>query len=224
MNLFLNELDRRIQQKHLLHHPFYQAWSKGELSKECLIEYAKDYYHHVKAFPTYLSALHSHVEEPHTRRKLLENLVEEEAGTPNHPELWHQFARGLGASEAEIDAYVPSSEMQTLVSTFKSICSQGTVSEGLAALYAYESQIPTICVSKIQGLKEHYGIKDAKVWRYFSVHIGADEEHAAVERELLNHYVKDEGASSLQAADRVLDCLWNFLTGLCHKYQIAYAC
>lgn len=36
---FLKKLDIQIQAKHLLNHPFYQAWTKGELSRECLKEY-----------------------------------------------------------------------------------------------------------------------------------------------------------------------------------------
>ena len=98
---FLDDLDAQIKEKHLLNHPFYQAWSRGELSLECLQEYAKEYYHHVKAFPTYISALHAHTECPSTRKALLQNLMEEEGGSPNHPDLWKNFALSLGVKEEE---------------------------------------------------------------------------------------------------------------------------
>src|SRR5262249_45344768 len=100
------------------------------------------------------------------------------------------------------------------------ICREEGVAEGLAALYAYESQIPAICVSKIEGLKNHYGMHTPEQWRYFSVHIAADEEHARVERSLLARHTQ-QTPSVLRAAERVLDALWNFLTHLCHKHQIA---
>jgi pyrroloquinoline-quinone synthase len=222
--LFLNQLDERIEAKHLLKHEFYLAWSKGLLSKECLAEYAKEYYFHVQAFPTYLSSLHAHTSCPKTRRHILNNLIEEEAGEPNHPDLWKSFAFSLGVKPEELAAHQPSQEIQDLIQIFRTICQQGSVEEGIAALYAYESQIPPICVSKIQGLKEHYGLKEASDWKYFSVHIAADEEHAAIERQVLSEYLSQESASKVETAvQKVLEALWNFLSSLCHRYQISCA-
>ncbi len=214
---YLQELDEQIAVKHLLNHPFYQAWTRGELSKECLADYAAQYYHHVKAFPTYLSAVHAHTEDPHTRRELLKNLVEEEAGSPNHPELWKQFADSLGSTE------VPSEQpIQHVIDTFKDVCHNGTVVEGLAALYAYESQIPAICISKIAGLRKHYGMTNPADWHYFTIHIEADKEHAAVERELLGRYINQDNINGVKAQmQRVLNGLWDFLSSLCERYHIA---
>ena len=44
---FFEELDARIAKYDLLCHPFYKAWSAGELTREDLREYALDYYQHV---------------------------------------------------------------------------------------------------------------------------------------------------------------------------------
>jgi len=52
MNNHLDKIDNDIAAKNLLKHPFYLAWARGELSKEALTDYAKQYYHHVAAFPT----------------------------------------------------------------------------------------------------------------------------------------------------------------------------
>ena len=218
----LIELDEKIAQRHLLTHPFYQAWSRGELKQECLKDYAEQYYAHVKAFPGYIAALLSHTEEMQTCKELLQNLVEELGGSPNHPELWRSFAIHLGADETKLDKSSVSDEMQQLIKTFQCICREGSVAEGLAALYSYESQIPPICVSKIEGLKNHYAMRDPAQWRYFSVHIAADEEHARVERNLLaKHIDVKESQNVLNAAEQILNALWNFLTHLCHKHQVA---
>jgi pyrroloquinoline-quinone synthase len=224
-DVFLQELDALIQSKHLLTHTFYLAWSKGELSIECLKEYAKEYYHHVQAFPTYLSALHAHTEDAATRKVLLQNLIEEEAGSPNHPELWRNFALALGVTEAELACHTPNVEISSLIAAFRLICSKSGVAEGVAALYAYESQIPKICVSKIDGLKKHYGMQSPKDWQYFSVHIAADEQHAAEERSLLKNYITPNNMAEVRAsAHTVLDGLWNFLSGLCDRYNISCGC
>jgi pyrroloquinoline-quinone synthase len=219
---FLTDLDQQIQEKHLLKHPFYQAWSKGMLKRECLIEYAKEYYPHVRAFPTYLSALHSHIEDMETRIELLQNLIEEEAGKPNHPELWKTFALSLGASEEELTHHTPCEEIQLLIEMFRSICREGSVVEGLASLYAYESQIPAICLSKIEGLKAHYGFRNPRDWRYFSVHIHADQKHAKIEKDLLAQYFTFDCVQGVRhVVQHVLDGLWNFLSQMCNRHKIA---
>src|SRR4029077_5374263 len=102
MNQHLDKIDNDIAEKHLLQHPFYLAWTRGELSKEALTDYAKQYYHHVAAFPTYLSAVHANCGDQATRKQLLVNLMDEEAGSPNHPELWKKFVEALGVRDANL--------------------------------------------------------------------------------------------------------------------------
>ncbi len=45
MNKYLDKIDNDIAEKHLLKHPFYLAWTRGELSREALADYARQYYH-----------------------------------------------------------------------------------------------------------------------------------------------------------------------------------
>ena len=222
MNTYLDTIDCAVAGKHLLKHPFYLAWTRGELSKEVLADYAAQYYQHVAAFPTYLSAVHANCEDQETRKQLLQNLSDEEAGSPNHPELWLQFAQGLGVDESTARAAQAQKETQNLIDTFRSICRGRSTAEGLAALYAYESQIPEICESKIDGLKKHYGMTDPEHYRYFSVHIEADREHAAAERNMLAGYVNAGNFENVRAVvDRTLDALWDLLSGVCARHAIA---
>ena len=222
MNTYLNQIDNDIAAKHLLKHPFYLAWTRGELNREALADYATQYYHHVAAFPAYLSAVHSKCEDQATRRQILSNLIDEEAGSPNHPELWLRFAESLGASNANVRDSSKTPETRNLIDTFRSVCSTGSTSEGLAGLYAYESQIPAICESKIEGLRNHYGFNDAKAYEYFSVHIEADREHAAAERDMLGSYIDSENFRSVRTSvNRVLDVLREMLSGVCRRHAIA---
>src|SRR4051812_42931705 len=222
MNQHLDAIDRQIAAKHLLTHPFYLAWTRGELSKAALTDYARQYYHHVAAFPTYLSAAHSHCEDQATRRQLLDNLVDEEAGSPNHPELWLKFSEGLGLTNTDVQQTAKEPETTNLIDTFRSVCGEGSTPEGLAALYAYESQIPTICESKIDGLKKHYGFNDPEHYEYFSVHIEADRQHSAAEREMLAARTTDSNIGNVRTSvGRVLDALWEMLSGVCRRHAIA---
>ena len=221
MNSILDQIDSDIADKHLLKHPFYLAWARGELSKEALTDYAKQYYHHVAAFPTYLSAVHAKCDDQSTRKQILQNLIDEEAGSPSHPELWKQFANALGVNPAALEKTEKQPETKNLIGTFRSVCNEKTTADGLAALYAYESQIPAICESKVDGLRKFYGFNEPKGYEYFSVHIEADKEHSATEREMLSDYVDNHNADSVRTSvNRVLDALWEMLSGVCRRHAI----
>ncbi len=222
MNNFLNRLDQQIAARHLLTHPFYLAWTRGELSRETLADYAQQYYQHVAAFPTYLSAAHAGCEDQAVRRQLLANLIDEEAGEPNHPALWRQFTEALGVAPNELENAASWPETTALIATFRKVCRSGDTGAALAALYAYESQIPAVSESKIDGLKKYYGFQNEESFRYFTVHIEADREHAAVERALLGQEVDATNSKAAsEAAGQVLDALWELLSGVCRRHAIA---
>lgn len=222
MNEYLETIERQIAAKHLLTHPFYLAWTRGELPIEALRDYARQYYHHVAAFPTYLSAVHANCDDQATRKEILKNLIDEEGGSPNHPELWLKFAEALGVTRDQVKQSEKREETANLIETFRSVCREQSTTDGLAALYAYESQVPAVCESKIDGLKKHYGFKDPEHYRYFSVHIEADREHAAAERALLaTHLNKDKADGVTRSVQRVLDALWEMLSGVCRRHAIA---
>ena len=222
MNEYIEKIDSEIEAKHLLKHPFYLAWTRGELSSEALTDYARQYYYHVAAFPTYLSAVHARCDDQATRKQILSNLIDEEAGLPSHPNLWKRFAESLGVDDVDLANTRKQPETQNLIDTFRSVCGEGSTAQGLAALYAYESQIPAICESKIDGLKKHYGFKNPEHYEYFSVHLDADREHSAAERKMLNTYVNNRNLDSVRASvDRVLDALWEMLSGVCRRHAIA---
>ena len=219
---YIDQIDKEIAAKHLLKHPFYLAWTRGELSREALADYAQQYYQHVAAFPTYLSAIHAKCEDQATRKELLKNLIDEEAGSPNHPELWLKFAESVGVSAGDVQKVEKWPETKALIDTFRSVCRDGSTAEGLAALYAYESQVPAICESKIDGLKKHYGFADPKHYEYFSVHVEADQEHSASEQKLLSDYVTNQNLEFVRGSvNRVLDALWGMLSGAYRRHAIA---
>jgi pyrroloquinoline-quinone synthase len=217
----VQQIDARIARQHLLQHPFYQAWSRGELSLDALRDYAGQYYHHVAAFPTYLSAVHAQTDNAEVRRQILSNLMDEEAGSPNHPELWLQFAEGLGLQREEVKQTSQWNATRSLIETFRNCCGQRGTGVGLASLYAYESQIPAVSEKKIDGLKAFYGFANPEAYSYFSVHIEADREHAAMEAAQIAAIVDDsQGAPALEAVGEVLTALYGLLSAVCEKHNI----
>ena len=215
-NEFLTALDAIVAEKHLLKHPFYQLWSQGKLTRENLREYAISYYPHVAAFPTYVSGVHSGCEDAALRQELLENLIEEERGTENHPALWRRFAVALGADASKLAAAPRTPEVADAIAEFRRATHDGSVAEGLAALYAYESQIPEVSKTKREGLGAFYGIVDEDATRFFSVHEEADVWHRQVEREALGRVADtpEARARALEAARRCCDALNRALDGV----------
>jgi pyrroloquinoline-quinone synthase len=200
----------------VLSHPFYQAWEEGALTREALREYSKQYFHHVEAFPRAVSAVHSNCPDAKGRRLLAENLAEEEgveAGKDDHAALWLGFARELGADEAEVRAVSVNPETQVLVDAFRRL-SRKSYASGLAALYAYESQLPDIAKTKIKGLVGRYDFKTPAGLKFFEVHEGADVEHAAVCRELLDALPQSDRAEAHAAACELAEALRTFLSGM----------
>lgn len=211
---FWTELESRIAKYDLLCHPFYKAWSKGELTRAELAAYAEQYLPHVAAFPTYLSALHAQLEDGQLRRRVLENLMDEEGvGSPDgrpHSDLWRDFANGMGATGSPAIA-----EVDQLTKTFRRIVDEDTIA-ALAAFYAYESQVPRVAGEKERGLRELYGA-DSKTCRYFTLHKTADVHHASVWRELIDEQLAADPSkadAALNAAETAAAALWNALDGI----------
>lgn len=219
-NDFFVQLEERIGRYDLLKHPFYTAWTAGELTHEDLREYAAEYWHHVSAFPSYLSALHSRLEDGPSRRMVAANLADEEGvGSPDgraHSDLWMDFAKGMGASEAEVKSRKLQPESRELISSFEQIAREGQTAAAIAAFYAYESRVPAIAKEKAAGLKEHYGA-DSATTRYFTLHQTADVMHANVWRTLISNELanKPEAADqALNAAEQAASTLWSALDGI----------
>lgn len=219
---FFAALDARVDRYNLLEHPFYQAWSKGELTKEDLRDYASEYWHHVAAFPTYLSALHARLEDGKLRRTVLENLADEE-GLPHgrpHSDLWMDFATGMGANVADVRARFTAPETKALVAHFRSAM-DGSALSALASLYAYESRVPAIARTKAEGLQQHYGA-DAATTRYFTLHRTADVHHAQVWREAIEAELTrrpEEADAAIDAAEAAAQSLWQALDGVEQRRQ-----
>lgn len=205
------ELKAIIAERHLLKHPFYQAWSEGRLSKDVLRSYAGQYFTQVSSFPRFLSAVHSNCPEISARKVLLENLVDEELHGKDHPELWMQFAEGLGATRDEVHAQQPLPETTEMVRTFDALA-RTDWKDGLCALFAYESQVPEVSASKIDGLEKFYGVKDDRTLEFFRAHQQYDVDHSAAVATLIDAHCEPEAAKA--ATRKAADALWGFLDGM----------
>lgn len=232
---FKQKVNAIIEDRHLLKHPFYVAWTDGKLTKEQLRHYAEQYFYNVLAEPTYLSAVHFNTPHFHSdtnsgdisvRQEVLNNLIDEEHGDSNHPALWKSFAFALGADDKSLAnaAALPSTDR--LVSTFRDVCLNQPFYAGLAALHAFESQVPKIAAVKIDGLSKFYGMDNPKDYEFFSVHEKADIYHSQAEWALIERFADtpEKKEEVLAATQKICDVLWGFLDGIHETYCANLIC
>ena len=216
---FVKTVEKILEERSILNHPFYQKWSEGKLQLAELQDYAKQYYHFVKHFPMFVSAVHSNCTDPEIRKMLVENIADEDgfkSGTEDHPTLWKNFAKSLGISEKELESAIPGEGVTSMVDGFYSLCRSADYRIGLAALLGYEKQIPEVSRVKIEGLKKFYKIDSKKAIEFFTVHEAADIHHSKAELEALLKSCTDEmqQAKALQAMEKSASYYWRMLDSL----------
>ena len=163
---FFDRLETARARWNVLEHSFYRRWSAGELSREELAVYAGEYRHAVEALADGLS---------HAARGADPSIAEHAAEEAEHVALWDQFADAVGGDTAR----EPGDETRACVDSWTA--GRDTL-EGLVVAYAIESGQPAISQTKLDGLKEHYGLDEGPATEYFEVHAERDHEHAAETR------------------------------------------
>jgi pyrroloquinoline-quinone synthase len=213
---WVKQLDVEIAERNLLKHPFYQDWHAGKLSRPRLQLYAAQYYLHVQAFPMHLERLAGRSEGA-LRALILENLADERDAAAPHPRLWRDFAAAVGIREETLWTVVPLPGIRGLLETYRQVSEKGSLPEAVAALYAYEAQVPEIATRKIEGLRWHYGVDTPEGLAYFRVHEEADKMHRAAWR----GWFEDEsdkgtvdGEEVLATARKALNALWGALDAI----------
>ena len=220
--MFSKELNKKLDQYHLLNHPFYKSWNEGKLTKEIIKDYAEQYYQHVKAFPRYISATHSICEDIEKRKILLENLQDEENPNADHPKLWKNFALAMGADPDKIENVKREWFTNDMIENFF-YQARKSYAEGLASLYTYERQIPEIAETKIRGLKKFYGVTSKEGLEFFEAHKAADVIHRKECEKLLDALTEEEKDKAEKASMLTARYLWNFLSGMSTKHNLQAA-
>ena len=184
-------LDSKISNYNLLNHPFYQAWSAGELPLDALKCYAREYGAFISTLPKGWETLNDH------------ETAEEET---EHIDMWADFAAGLNTQVSK--AQIP--QVNILLKTAEKLFSDGETA--LGALYAFEAQQPETAKSKLAGLKAFYQLSE-KVEPYFETH--SHNEHEA--EKILARIAKlspEAQQTVVHACEQMSSALWDALTGI----------
>ena len=171
MNI-IKKIDDMIEERSLLKHPFYQAWSDGKLTQESLAGYSKEYFQFVKAVPSFMEPIIENASDD-----VVGDLIENQQEEFDHIKPWIAFAGELGISKDELIAYEGLPKTQKAVSDLNNL--MNTFDGGACAMYAFEKEIPKISQTKLDGLAEFYGMTNNESTEYFKLHTEADVRHAA---------------------------------------------
>ena len=211
MNSLTQNIDRIIEERSLLKHPFYQTWSDGKLTREALVGYSKEYYQLVKAIPIFMTQLLDYA--PNSTYDELDFNQQEEF---SHISLWQRFASGLGINRNELKNYEGLYKTNHAISGLHSLMS--SFLSGSAAMYALEKEIPKISEIKLQGLAEFYGLTSEDVTKYFKEHMEADIRHTASWQKIIEQASEQYYLTNvmIDAAERSLICQ-NILLDSCYE-------
>jgi pyrroloquinoline-quinone synthase len=194
MPAFFDRLDAVCRRFDVLKHPFYQRWSRGELTRSELAFYAGQYRHAVVALAE-ATAQAGH--EPHAEAER------------DHIALWDRFVRSVDGDTSAGPTETTTACVRAWADPMRDRAAT------LAVLYAIESSQPAISETKRVGLVEHYGAApNSDATQYFDVHCAVDHVHAAEDRRQLATLVEPADEERLLGhAEQALRGNWRLLDG-----------
>jgi pyrroloquinoline-quinone synthase len=211
-NVIVQRIDSEIEKRSLLKHSFYQMWSEGKLTIDHLQGYSKEYFQLVKIVPKFVENIAKLTHDPNV---IISNAREE----AEHVDLWVRFSRALGISRSDLINYGGSEKTNEAVDKLMGLSSL-TFEEAVAAMYAYEMELPKISRSKIDGLKKFYGMDTEDAIKYFETHEEADIRHAQVWREILQSIPAERQEATFNAAIKSLQAQNMLLDSVYEKFVV----
>ena len=206
-NLLIERIDYEIEKHSLLKHVFYQMWSEGKLTINHLQGYSKEYFQLVKVVPKFVENIFNVIADPSLKRTVGQNLKEES----EHIEPWIMFSTAIGVQRNDLASYKGDNETNMAVSTLSQL-TERSLEEAVAAMYAYEKELPKISRSKIDGLKKFYGVQSNEATKYLEIHEEVDVRHSEVWKNILKTIPEEKqecalnaAISSLEAQNKLLD-------------------
>jgi len=216
MDNIVQRIDSEIEKHSLLKHSFYQMWSEGKLTVDHLKGYSMEYFQLVKAVPQFVEKIAENSNQS-VKSDITNNAKEES----EHVDPWVRFAGALGVSRNELASYEGAAKTTDAVAKMMALAGS-TFEEAVAAMYAYEMELPKISRSKIDGLKKFYNMNSADATNYFEIHEEADVRHAQVWREILNKIPEERQEAAFNAAVESLKAQNMLLDSVHEKYVRMY--
>ena len=208
MTELIKKIDQIIKENSLLNHPFYEMWSEGKLEFESLVGYSREYYQLAKQVPKFMEPI-IEMSPSNVKSELILNMNEE----TEHIRLWEKFASSMGVSMDDLTSYEGLKKTNEAVNNLASLMK--SYDGGACAMYAFEKEIPKISKTKVDGLKNFYGLDSKDSTEYFEEHMTADIRHAASWEKIINTSSENDD-TLLEIAKNSVDAQ-NLLLDSCYE-------
>jgi pyrroloquinoline-quinone synthase len=162
-------------------HPLFAALTAGALDGDAERRVALEIFHVVAAFPRFLSALLTAIEDWRLRMELVSNLFEEHGRmNPDHVHLvtYEHFLLALGVSEATIAAAEPDLPSLCYTRAVLDLCARQPIAEALGALAVIEEIVARVSPSVAAFGKMRAAGSGRSVGTHFGSHAVLDVTHA----------------------------------------------
>ena len=213
MTLLIGQINSEIEKNSLLKHRFYQLWQEGKLTLDQIAGYSKEYYHLVKTVPRMVQNTLKNNSDPRNEEIIRSTLEEEN----EHIKPWKKFASSLQVSAEDLNNHSSDPLTTTAIDSLLKI-SDASFIEGVAAMYAFEKELPKISETKSEGLRKFYGLYDQSTHEYFDIHREVDIYHAQIWENILNNCPKKMHEKALSAAKVSLKAQNDLLDAVQKKY------
>lgn len=186
---FRLELEDAVAGKHSQRSAFSIAWMEGRLKRDHMAFWASQHLHYVGHFSEWLGAMIANCQQKDASDFLLQNMWEEEMGTP-HTELLRRFAEACGWSRERIAAE-PSLPTTTGLRCWSELLArkEDFVSAAAGLIVGLESQTPGIYIKQLPPLRdpEVYGFTEEETI-FFEIHISSDVIHGERGYQIVEKY------------------------------------
>ena len=212
---FRLELETAVAGKHSQASPFAVAWSEGRLSKDHFAFWVGQHLHYVGHFSEWLGAMFADCPYKDARDFLLQNMWEEEMGTP-HTELLIRFGEACGWTRDQILNLPALPTTDGLRYWCEMLAkSHDFLGASAALIVGLESQTPGIYTRQLPPLREKYGFSEDDTI-FFEVHISSDVVHGERGYQIVEKYAttREEQLRCLDLVHKATEMRWAYMDGL----------
>ncbi len=212
---FRARLQEAAERTNYKRHPFVTVWSRGELSREQMIQWTQQHWLFVMHFPRWVAALYARCPDADTRDYLAENLMEEEGGY-KHTDMLLTFGEACGATRAQLTSARKLPTTRALTDWGDLLSLTAPFHEAVAGVtVGIEGPVPGFYGRILPTLRSHYGFSEEQLIN-FTVHMTADVDHSEKGYELLERYCRTpaQQEAAIEAVRQAAEMYWLYHEGL----------
>jgi pyrroloquinoline-quinone synthase len=219
-----DELQAAVESRHSRHHPYYQLWREGKLSREAIGGWVQEHYHFTKDIPWLVGPMLSEVPYPDVRELFRHNIEEEMDPRDPHIDILLRFGAAMGLDPDAVRRSKPLPTTQALLDWVYIVSRHRSMVEAIAGLnIGLESQPPQLYGDIVPVLREQYGCTDEQI-AYFPVHVDADTEHGSRAFALVEKYARspESRKRAVLAAREGAEKRWFYIDGIYIHYVLGH--